>query len=58
MLEQNRTDVENTDYSLIDNLHPLIRSNLSEVKCDECDEVFINKVRLAKHYEKRHAYIT
>ena len=57
MLEQNRKGIENTDYSSFDHLHPLIRSNSLEVKCVECDDIFRNKARLAKHYEKSHVHI-
>ena len=57
MLEQNRKGVKNTDYSCFDHLHPLIRSNSLEVKCNECDNTFRNKARLAKHYENSHVHI-
>ena len=57
MLDQNRKGIENTDYSSFDHLHPFIRSNSLEVKCDECDETFRNKARPVKHYEKSHIYI-
>ena len=57
MLEQHKKGVANTDYSSFDHLHPLIRSNSLEVKCDKCNEMFRNKARLAKHYENHHLYI-
>ena len=57
MLEQHKKGVAKTDYSSFDHLHPLIRSNSLEVKCDECNEMFRNKARLAKHYENHHVYI-
>ena len=57
MLKQHKKGVANTDYSSLDHLHPLIRSNSLEVKCGECNELFRNKARLAKHYENHHVYI-
>ena len=38
-------------------IHPLIRSNSLEVKCVECDNIFRNKARLARHYETSHVHI-
>ena len=52
MLKQHKKGVANTDYSSLDHLHPLIRSNSLEVICGECIELFRNKARLAKHWDE------
>ena len=39
-LEQENKGIKATDYSSLDHLHPLIRTNSLKVKCDECDLVF------------------
>ena len=57
LLEQEKKGVKATDYSSLDHLHPLIRTNSLEVKCDECDLVVRNKARFAKHKENKHCYI-
>ena len=42
MLEQHKKGVAKTDYISVDHLHPLIRRNSLEVKCDEYNEMFTN----------------
>ena len=57
LFEQEKNGVGITDYSNLDHLHPLVRTNSLEIKCDECDVVTRNKARRAKHKENTHSSI-
>ena len=55
-MAQSRYDIEGTDFSTFDKLHPLVRSNSLERKCDECSYVARNEAKLDKHKEVTHVY--
>ena len=48
--------IEGTDFSTFDKLHPLIRSDSLERKCEECNYVARNEAKLDKHKELKHVH--
>ena len=49
-------NIEGTDFSTFDKLHPLIRSDSLERKCEECNYVARNEAKLDKHKEIKHVH--
>ena len=56
LLTQHCYNIEETDVSTFDKLHPLIRSDSLKRMCDECNYVARNEAKLEKHNKINHVH--